>query len=168
MSEQGRQSSVSLCDCMVTRTYQRAGTDIPRWERPGGAASIGFHGHTPGVGVEIWDNQCALLPRDLVSFRGRRPVGSLDHDLGLDSRRVVSGQLILEGFGDQYGRSRVPRRRHSETLTRHRESRESIRCACGIPRRRSSARPPGSRIAPSSSAKATTRAPCSRQNVAAW
>ncbi len=58
-------------------------------------------GHPAGVAQDVGDDGDVPLVEDLVGLRRRGAVGPLGHDLRLDLRRVVAGDGLLQGGGDQ-------------------------------------------------------------------
>ena len=58
-------------------------------------------GHAAGVAQDVRDHEHAVVVQDLVGLGGRRAVGGLGDDLGLDPVRVGDGDLVLERGRDQ-------------------------------------------------------------------
>jgi alkylhydroperoxidase family enzyme len=64
--------------------------------------------HAAGVGEDVGDDEDAFVVQELVRVRCCRPVGAFRDDLGLDERRVVHGDLILERGGNQHVNVKTP------------------------------------------------------------
>ena len=61
------------------------------------------HRHAAGVAQHIGDDENVARLQDLVGFRRRRAIGGLGENSALEFGRVLVGDLLFEGGGNENG-----------------------------------------------------------------